>query len=281
MPLLEITPQSLLHSFMQDFQVESLRYLILPGTAFLIFYVLGRQKFFRLKIQPKFPEHKHIWREVKYSALSLVIFALFGVLVYCLHHEGLTRLYFKFSDHSIGYFIFSVAAMIVMHDTWFYWTHRLLHLKKIYPVVHKIHHLSHDPTPWAAYAFHPVEAVVQATIFPIMVCLLPLHPLAIVAWGLYQATLNTMGHSGFELFPSGFTSHIIAKWHNTSTHHNMHHKFANSNYGLYFNFWDRIMGTNHPKYTEYFEEIKTRSVSIKVTNEKGKSRQPSAEEVIV
>ena len=57
--------------------------------------------------------------------------------------------------------------------------------------------------------------------------------------------MNVLGHLGFELYPKGFTTHWLGKWNNTSTHHNMHHKYYNCNYGLYFNIWDRIMGTNH------------------------------------
>lgn len=281
MHLLNITAQGLWHSFIEDFQVEGVRYILFPGTGFLIFYILFRKSFSKFKIQTRFPEMKQMRREVKYSISSLIIFALFGTLVYCMDHAGLTKLYSKFSEHSVGYFLFSVIAMVVLHDTYFYWTHRLMHHKKLYSVVHKTHHLSHDPTPWAAYAFHPAEAVVQAAIFPILVCLLPLHLLALLAWGLYQVTMNTLGHLGFELFPSGFTTHVVAKWSNTSTHHNMHHKFANSNYGLYFNFWDRLMGTNHVKYTEYFEDVKARTAATSAVNKMTGIQMPAAEESVV
>lgn len=32
------------------------------------------------------------------------------------------------------------------------------------------------------------------------------------------------------------------------THHDMHHASGNSNFGLYFTWWDRMMGTEHPQY---------------------------------
>lgn len=32
------------------------------------------------------------------------------------------------------------------------------------------------------------------------------------------------------------------------THHDMHHTSGNSNFGLYFTWWDRMMGTEHPQY---------------------------------
>jgi lathosterol oxidase len=268
------TWHKIVDDFTQDFSAETFRYFLFAGITFLAFYVLGRKFFVRFKIQQKFPVSKHMWRELGLSLLSLTIFALVGVFVmFCTSH-GWTKLYSDIHAHSWGYFIFSILIFIVAHDTYFYWTHRLMHWKKIYPYIHKTHHLSHDPTPWAAYAFHPAEAIVQAGIFPIMVFILPVHLLAVLAWGLYQAGLNVMGHSGFELFHSGFTTGTITKWHNTSTHHNMHHKYATGNYGLYFNFWDRIMGTNHAKYTETFEQVKTQAKNFKATAVEGKESKP-------
>jgi sterol desaturase/sphingolipid hydroxylase (fatty acid hydroxylase superfamily) len=60
---------------------------------------------------------------------------------------------------------------------------------------------------------------------------------------------------GYEFFPKGWASHPITKWINTSTHHNLHHQKFLGNYSLYFNFWDRIMGTNFPQYETYFDEV--------------------------
>ena len=274
--LLEITTGlPLLDDFLQDLVPETIRYFLFAGVTFLVFYVIGRKFFFRVKIQQKFPASKHMWRELRYSLLSLVIFALNGLFVMTCYHNGMTRIYSDIHAHSWGYFVFSILIFIIAHDFYFYWTHRFMHWKKIYPHVHKVHHLSHDPTPWAAYAFHPLEAVIQAAIFPILVFIVPVHLLAVLAWGLYQAGLNVMGHSGFELFPSGFTSGAITKWHNTSTHHNMHHKYATSNFGLYFNFWDRIMGTNHAKYTETFEQVKTQAKNYMQANREEKKPEPA------
>jgi sterol desaturase/sphingolipid hydroxylase (fatty acid hydroxylase superfamily) len=70
--------------------------------------------------------------------------------------------------------------------------------------------------------------------------------------------MNVLGHLGYELFPRGFTKGRLTWWHNTSTHHNMHHSKSNCNYGLYFNWWDRLMGTNHREYHATFEAVKAR-----------------------
>jgi sterol desaturase/sphingolipid hydroxylase (fatty acid hydroxylase superfamily) len=40
--------------------------------------------------------------------------------------------------------------------------------------------------------------------------------------------------------------------------HNLHHQYFKGNYGLYFLFWDRMMGTIRNDYDERFEEVKSR-----------------------
>ena len=130
-----------------------------------------------------------------------------------------------------------------------------MHWKPLFRVMHAVHHLSHNPTPWAAFAFHPTEAVVQAIIFPLAALFMPLHPLVAVGWLTYMTVMNVIGHLGFEILPRGFTTHWFGRWHNTSVHHNMHHRRTHCNYGLYFNLWDRVMGTNHARYEDEYRRI--------------------------
>ena len=56
----------------------------------------------------------------------------------------------------------SIGIAIVVHDTWFYWTHRLMHHRRLFKLFHRVHHESTNPTPWAAYCFAPLEAMAQA-----------------------------------------------------------------------------------------------------------------------
>lgn len=39
-----------------------------------------------------------------------------------------------------GYILLTIVALDYLHDTWFYWTHRLLHWKPLYRHVHYLHH---------------------------------------------------------------------------------------------------------------------------------------------
>jgi len=253
---------------------DMLRYFVFAGVPFLLLYVLFRSKLVRFKIQQKFPEDKHMIREIGYSMLSMLIFAAMSAGLFLLRKHGYTKIYLDIHEHSMAYFVFSVLVFIVAHDTYFYWSHRFMHMKAVYPYVHLIHHRSVNPTPWATFSFHPIEAVMQFLIVPIMVFLIPLHPLAIFAWSMYQLALNVGGHTGYEFFRSGFTRRIHTMWSNTATHHIMHHRYVTSNYGLYFNVWDRIMGTNHERYDEEFEAIVKRRKDMAIDDE-----QPALEKV--
>lgn len=245
--------------YIKKYILISIRYTAFTGALYTIFYIWKRKQLSQYKIQPAFPHPRHIRREVQYSFLSLAIIALVGTGLDLLRGRGYTKLYTQINTYGWGYFVLSVLAFIIIHDAYFYWTHRFLHWPRIYPYVHKLHHLSYNPSPWAAFSFHPLEALVQVAVLPLLAFLLPLHPLAILAWIFYQTAMNVMGHLGFEFFPAGFASGRFTRWHNTATHHNMHHKYIHYNYGLYYNFWDRIMGTNHPHYAEEFEAVTQRA----------------------
>lgn len=217
------------------------------------------------KIQPYLPERKHIMREIGYSASSLFIFGVVLVgLGWCYQH-GYTMAYTPANKLGWGYYFFSLVYMIFLHDAYFYWTHRLMHWKPLFRTVHIKHHLSINPTPFAALAFHPLEAFVEIIIVPILAFIFPHHPSIAQIIFFYSLMVNVGGHMGYETVPRNFVNHKLLKWHNTSTHHNMHHRLVKYNYGLYFNIWDRIMGTNHPDYEKHFDEVTERRNKARLT----------------
>jgi sterol desaturase/sphingolipid hydroxylase (fatty acid hydroxylase superfamily) len=236
------------------------RYLLFAGTAYLVYYVIKRQDWLFMKIQQRFPERKQILTEIKYSTLTFFVFASVVVLIRVVSKHGIlnTQVYRNFSEHSVLYYILTTIFIIFFHDTYFYWMHRLMHHPFFYERVHKVHHLSKDPTPWAAFAFHPSEAFLEIAFVPVLIFTIPLHYTSLLILSLWQVSFNVLGHLGYELFPRRMLQHPLFKWMNTSTNHNMHHKYVRCNYGLYFNIWDRLMNTNHAKYYETFDEVTAR-----------------------
>jgi len=238
-----------------------IRYTLIAGSAFIYFWIWKKDKFQKFRIQEKFPAKDKLIYEIKYSFLTLLIFAINGIGVYYGNKSGLFHIYTNIDESGRLYYYASFLLILLFHDTYFYWMHRAIHWKPLYKYIHKVHHNSTNPSPLAAFSFHPWESMFEALIIPLYLLVLPLHFHAIVFFLITMTVLNVLGHLGYEFYPSGFTNHWFFKWINTSTHHNMHHKFFENNYGLYLNFWDRLMGTNHPQYTEIFENIKRRALS--------------------
>ena len=235
------------------------RYFLVAGLAFLIWYVLFRKLVERKKIQLKFPGKNDYGREIFYSVVTIFIFAL--VPFFLLNTPEIARhttLYKEISDYGWAWFFLAFPVMFIMHDTYFYWTHRMMHHPRLFRIFHLVHHQSTNPSPWAAYAFHPLEAVVEVGIFVVFLFTIPIHKLHFFLFFLMSIIYNVYGHLGWELYPKGFSRHWLGKWINTSVNHNQHHQFFKGNYGLYFLFWDRIMGTIRQDYDTRFDDLKDR-----------------------
>lgn len=215
-----------------------LRYLFIAGLFFYIFYVWKKREFSFLKIQSHHPKWSQIKLEVGYSLLSFLIYGSSIWLFLYWIDNGITKLYTDIGDYGVLYFIGSIFLMVIIHDTYFYWTHRLMHHSKLFKYVHKVHHRFKSPTPWASFAFHPIESVVSIGIIPIIVFSIPYHHMALLIFVTFLTVYNVIIHLGYVI-----PSINKLKYSNTPEAHDYHHLKSKSNYGLYFSFWDRIMGT--------------------------------------
>lgn len=246
------------NSFWSLLLVIFLRYAVIALVAWIIFYVVKKEAWKFRRIQQKFPLPNDYAREILYSISTTLIFALVGYTVFLSPFAKYTQVYHDIEQRGVAYFLASIVMMLLLHDTYFYWTHRLMHRKAVFRIVHRVHHLSTNPSPWAAMAFHPIEAVIEAGVIVLIALLFPAHPLGLAIFLLFMMIYNVYGHLGYELYPKGFSRSMIGKWINTSVNHNMHHQQINGNYGLYFLFWDRIMGTIQPTYDAKFDEVSSR-----------------------
>ncbi|TAJ52015.1 MAG: fatty acid hydroxylase family protein [Chitinophagaceae bacterium] len=239
------------------------RYFMMAGLAFLLFYIVWRNRFFYQKIQTRFPKNQDYLREIFYSFLTICIFSFVSVVLF-VHPQVAphTTRYLQISDYGWTYYFMVYPLMFIMHDTYFYFSHRLMHHKLLFKWFHLVHHKSTNPSPWAAYAFHPLEAVVEVGIVIIFLFTIPIHKSHLLIFFLMMIIYNVYGHLGYELYPKGFSKSTVGRWINTSVNHNQHHQYFTGNYGLYFLFWDRIFGTVREDYDAKYEEVKMRQNTI-------------------
>lgn len=230
------------------FVIVFVRYLLFSGSYHYLFRIKLRDRF-RHRIFHYEPERgAQVRREIYRSLVVSLIFAVFGIGMLWLWQAGYTKIYLDPSERSYWWMLISPLAFIFAQETYYYWTHRWMHRPGIYDLVHRWHHESIETTAWTAFSFHPTEAVIQAVFLPVFVLLVPIQAyifLSLLGLMTLSATIN---HAGIEVFPRSWAHIPILRSLIGATHHDLHHKQARTNYGLYLTFWDEWMGTENKKY---------------------------------
>ena len=240
--------------------INSARYFIISGLAFIPFYLLMQNRFINEKIQKREASKKDFLREIKDSIPTMLIFGINGALILGTPLRNYTQVYQNISEYGWVYFIISVPLALIIHDTYFYWTHKWMHGKKVYKSFHLTHHKSTNPSPWASYTFDWKEGIIQGGIIFILVFFVPLHTYAVIGFTFTAYILNVYGHLGYEIAPLWFRKTFLFKLLASSTYHNMHHSKFNGNYGLYFRWWDKLMKTEVKGYEEEYDKIQERRI---------------------
>lgn len=231
---------------------ETLRYVLAAGALWLLLHVWLRRRLAH-RVIGGWPTRADLRREIGYSLSTLLVFATLGMGVFALIVTGHAQIDTRIAQHGWAWYLLSLPAMLLWHDTYFYWTHRLLHRPWWLRHVHGVHHRSRQPSPFAAYAFHPVEALINGLVTPLALLVAPLHWHVLLAFSLHQIVRNAHGHAAVETMPRGFVRHRFWGLFTTTTHHHLHHETARGNYGLWFTVWDRLCGTERADYRSRFD----------------------------
>lgn len=195
------------------------------------------------RIQERRPRAKDVRREVMHSLGAIVLFSIYSLLLYQLYKSGGTAIYWDVYDFPLWWIPLCFVLALFIHDTYFYWTHRLMHTPWLYRSFHAGHHRSITPTPWAILSFQPLETIPQFGVFALLIIFIPFHPAVLLAYFIFDGLINAAGHCGFELVPKKLGQNAILKYVNHVSHHDIHHSNFRYNFGQYFNFWDRLIGT--------------------------------------
>jgi sterol desaturase/sphingolipid hydroxylase (fatty acid hydroxylase superfamily) len=245
------------------------KYFLVAGIPFLIFYLLFPRTFKVNKIQSRNAKKKDFYREIGHSLQATLVFVGVIMLILKTPLREYTQFYTNATDYPLWWIPLSVFIALIIHDTYFYWMHKTVHHPKLYRRVHFVHHKSTNPSPWTSFSFHFFESLLESLVGPLILFLIPVHPIALIAFGFVSFGFNVYGHLGFEIAPKWFRHSLLFEIMNTSTHHNMHHSRFKGNYGLYFRIWDRLMGTEHPEYVVEYDKIQERRFGSSVPSNRG------------
>lgn len=222
------------------------RYLAIAGLMHYLLWMRPEEKVRAQRLSKHTPTRKIIRHEITLSLISSFIYAAPGAILIQVWNSGGSALYSGAitTPQGWGYALISAGVYLFAHDTYFYWTHRAMHHPKLYRATHAGHHKSKQPTPWASFSFDPLEALISAWFLPALALFIPIHVGVVLAL-LTIMTMNAVfNHAGWEIYPKRWISGAFGKVIITATHHNMHHTRFTGNYGLYFRFWDKVMGTD-------------------------------------
>ena len=120
-----------------------------------------------------------------------------------------------------------ITLFFFMEDTWHYWAHRLMHHRRLYKYVHKIHHEYSAPFGLAAEYAHPIEVLVLGTGTvgsPLLYCALNgggMHIITMYIWIVLRLFQAIDAHSGYQ-FP--WSLNVFFPLWAGADHHDFHHQ---------------------------------------------------------
>ena len=161
------------------------------------------------------------------------------------------------------YMEYSLTVIIsaLFSDAWTFWKHYLFHIPAVY-AIHRDHHTYHNPSTFAGFAIHPVEAFF--TFCPILAMCIPqlnlFFPMHAPFIGSFYC-LNLYLHCGYSI--PLLEKFLGAFYINTSEWHNKHHEYRMTHYGEMSIMWDLYMGTH----TGDWDEKKLKQVSAQIVQE--------------
>ncbi len=253
-----MTPEMLLRAMQRGAGLLDFAALLALVIGAILLVMLGTGLFFEV-MNALYPERKiqkdrvnsRKWRELAYAPGSVFMLSLCfaGGLFAQWQGWALTPLPLSWWSWPL-----MLGISVLLYDAWFYWVHRLLHWKPMYRF-HALHHKSVSPTVWTNHHETIVEASLNQLYFLVVVFVLPIPWQMLVVQKIYDQISGMLGHAGYEHFASPLGR---SPWPLASTvFHDQHHGSFRYNYAHTFSFWDRIMGTLHPKYDATLKRFET------------------------
>ena len=176
--------------------------------------------------------------------------------------------------------ISQITFFMFVEDFAFYWVHRLLHQKALYPYIHKVHHEYNNPIGISAEYAHPIEfffANIIPTSMGVKLLGSKVHLATYLLWGTLRIFETIDGHCGYEF---SWSPYRLLPLSGSANYHNYHHTHNVGNYGSFFMVWDVLMGTNKSYFSYLSKKEKTLALNeMREEWAKNKEKKLSKEEI--
>jgi lathosterol oxidase len=224
----------------------SLIFLTILGIHLLYFIFAGLSYQFifnhDMMRHPRFLKNQ-VKLEIQCSLRGFPVMTLLTLPWFQAEVMGYSKLYDSVEEYGWFYFVASIPVYLLFTDYSIYWIHRVLHHPMFYKTVHKPHHKWIIPTPFASYAFHPVDGYLQSLPYHIFIFIFPLHRVLYLGLFVFVNFWTILIHDS-DMITGHPLEHVI----NGPAHHTLHHLYFTVNYGQYFTWADRVGGSyRHPE----------------------------------
>ncbi|KAH6619470.1 hypothetical protein B0J18DRAFT_434183 [Chaetomium sp. MPI-SDFR-AT-0129] len=162
--------------------------------------------------------------EITASLTALLIINVLTVPIFLAQVRGWAKIY-PFGTGSTWYEVAQYPLFALFSDTCMYWLHRAFHHPVLFKLSHYQHHMYVIPTPFAAYAFEPIEGWIMS---------LPVYAYS------FLFPMSDVGHL-VVFFISNIWTFLLHD--NSDQFHTVHHKSIQFNFGQFSDLWDRVGGT--------------------------------------
>jgi len=203
------------------------------------FFSIGSSLFLSL-VTNEWWEVKSFRREFEVSLRSVALASPFIALFLKLAFDGSVGFVYYENDNYPFLYTYVVAPILylIISDAYFYWTHRFWHLPWMYSNSHYIHHTCRPSTTFSGTSADAFEIVISghgSTLAPAL--FVPINSQVY----LFMVIVTEL----WTMYLHNYKASKLPPMINDSFNHNIHHYYgqANYNFSLYFEFWDRVMGT--------------------------------------
>ncbi|MFZ4070311.1 MAG: sterol desaturase family protein [Caulobacterales bacterium] len=145
-------------------RVDTIRYVMFSIPVWFVLWVVLAPLLKGRKIRPDSPKPAQLVSEFAHSLRSIAVFSTVSLATFAAATAGWFDGPKIAATWGPAWYWVCLVLMIVAHDAYFYWTHRLIHHPKLFRAFHRRHHKSHNPSPFTAYSFDIGEVAFQARV---------------------------------------------------------------------------------------------------------------------
>jgi len=237
---------------------------VIGGGLHLYFYTFSRQGMERklnpaplARDNPRFFTGSQTHDNVFWSCVSgVTVMSLFQVSLMWAYARGFVP-WLEWASSPI-WFIVLFPLLRIWASLHFYFTHRLLHWKPLYRLVHAVHHRNVNTGPWSGLSMHPVEHMVYfSTVF--IHFLVASHPIHMMYLLYHTAGGALTDHTGYDSLLIK-NKRVLAL---SSLFHQLHHRYFDCNYGNFDVPCDRWFGSYHDGTPQSTAELRAHQARLR------------------